>query len=636
MPRSLQILARHLTLGTMITGAALGALCVAGFTDTGVRPRTAAREINVPVRPLRFRDLGGRAYTLGAGNGPAVYLFLATECPVANGYTPRILALEKAYRERGVRFFAVYPNAHEPVSVVARHARERGYTFPVVKDNGTLARALGATMTPEAVLVDRQGMVRYRGRIDDNRDPAKVRQRDLQEALSAVLEGRRVARPTAPAYGCAILFDTKPAKTQEARVTYARDVAPILQQNCLVCHRQGEVAPFALETYAQARVWARQIKIYTQNRRMPPWRANSNGEFHNERRLTDQQIATLAAWVDAGAPPGDLKQTPPPPKFPSGWQLGEPDVVLEMPETYEVPAEGRDVYRCFVIPTGFTEDRWVTGVEVRPGNRAVVHHVIGYLDRSGRARQLDAADPGPGYNNPTPGNVPGFVPVGMLAGWAPGNAPQVMPPGVGMLVPRGADLVLEVHYHMNGKPEKDRTKIGLHFAKGPIEKAMHTMAVLTTSIRIPPGEANHVIRTNNIVYLPDAINPMFRMGLSLGQDITVLSVMPHMHLIGRSMKVRAILPDGSERLLVDVPDWDFNWQMTYVFKQPVRLPRGTRLEVEARYDNSSSNPFNPNTPPKEVRYGEQSTDEMCVAFLNYTQDSQRLNTNSGAAATASR
>jgi hypothetical protein len=616
---------RNLQLSRFAAPVAAGVLAVTlnvGMTFRAeAKPRAASVKIGAKVAAKTFRDVNGKTHTLGKG----VYLFLGTQCPVANLYTPRILALKNAYRERDIRFFAVYPNAHETTAEVVRHAKGRGYDFPVIKDDGTLTSALGATMTPEVVLVDGQGMVCYRGRIDDNRDAARVTEHTAQNALEAMLSGKRIARAEAPAFGCTLLT-AEPAATSPrlAKVTYARDVAPILQKNCLVCHRSGEVAPFAVETYAQAKIWAKQIKTYTADRKMPPWKADSHGEFRDERRLTEKEIATLAAWADAGAPAGDLKQTPKPPKFPTGWQLGKPDLLVEMPETYDVPAEGRDIYRCFIIPTNYDTDRWVSGVEVKPGNNAVVHHVIAYLDKSGVARKLDAADPGPGYTNPTPGNSPGILPVGLLAGWAPGNAPGLLTPGLGIMLPKGADIVLEVHYHMNGKSEKDRTKLGVHFAKAPVEKALHTLGVITLDIKIPAGEANHAVRADQIVYLPDGVQPNFRLSKDVSEDITLLGVTPHMHLVGRAMKVKAIFPDKSEKMLVDVPDWDFNWQISYEFKQPLKLPKGTRLEIEARYDNSSSNPNNPNKPPKEVRYGEQSADEMCVAFLTYTQDNERL------------
>ncbi len=390
-----------------------------------------------------------------------------------------------------------------------------------------------------------------------------------------------------------------------ARVTYARDVAPILQKNCMSCHRPGEVAPFSLTGYEDARKRAKQIAVVTKSRVMPPWKAESNGEFHDEMKLTESEIATLSAWAENGAPMGNPKELPPNPKFSSGWHLGEPDVVFDIGGDYELPAEGSDVYRNFVIPTSFPEDRWISAMEVRPGNRAVVHHVLVFTDTSGTARKLDAKDPGPGYS--TFGGV-GFLPAGGLGGWAPGNLPRHLPDGVGSLLPKGADLVLQVHYNMSGKPEKDRTKIGLHFARKPVDKHLRIFPLIAPFLRIPPGDKNHVVEASFPV-------PM---------AVQVLQVTPHMHLLGREMTVTATLPDRTQKRIVYVPDWDFNWQNTYSFKEPLNLPAGAWLKLRARYDNSEENPRNPSRPPKLVTWGEKTTDEMCIAFIAYTVNAESL------------
>jgi len=506
-----------------------------------------------------------------------------------------------------VRVFGVYPNGFETKEQVLRHAKERGYVFPLVKDDGALAARLGATMTPQAVALDRSGAIRYRGRIDDNRDPTKVTSHDLRDALNAMLAGKSVPRPEAPAYGCSISASVPPARpSKTATVTYTRDVAPILNKHCVSCHRPGEVGPFPLETYAQASGRAEQIKTYTARRIMPPWKADSRGEFANERRLTEREILTLAAWAKAGAPEGDPKDLPPRPRFTRGWTLGPPDAVFEMREPYTLGADGPDVYRCFVLPTDYTQDRWVTAMEVRPGNRAVVHHVIAYLDTRGRAERLDAADPGPGYTSS--GGGPRFLPSGALGGWAPGLSPTPLPPGVGIRLPKGARIVLEVHYHKSGKVEKDRTKIGLYFCDTPVDKQMRSIPILNFWFRIPPGAANHVVRASYTV----------------PTDLTALQVTPHMHLLGREMTLTATLPDGTQKRLVRVPDWDFNWQTTYVYKEPMKLPKGTRIDLVARYDNSEKNMRNPHRPPRAVGWGEQTTDEMCIAFVSVTVDSEQL------------
>ncbi len=279
-----------------------------------------------------------------------------------------------------------------------------------------------------------------------------------------------------------------------------------------------------------------------------------------------------------------------------------------MPEPYTVGPDGKDIYQCFVIPTDASEDRWVSAIEVQPGNPRVVHHVIVYLDTSGAARKLDAADPAPGYTNPTPGSGPGFEGAMMLGGWAPGNEPRRLPRGSGRLLPKGADRVMEVHYHKNGKQEQDCTRFGMYFVEGPVRKQVHIGMLINDTFRIPPGDADHVVRASHPVT----------------EDITVLNVLPHMHMIGRSMKLTAALPDAREKPLIELPDWDFNWQLTYVYKEPVTLPKGARIELEARYDNSAQNPNNPHRPPKEMRWGPQTTDEMCLAFFEFTRDDEDL------------
>lgn len=392
----------------------------------------------------------------------------------------------------------------------------------------------------------------------------------------------------------------------ERKITYANSVAAILQKNCATCHRPGEVSPFSLLTYDDARKRAKQIALVTKSRVMPPWKANSHGEFVDERRLTDDQIAALQQWAEAGAPEGNPKELPPPPKFASGWKLGAPDEVVGLPEPYKLAAEGRDVYRCFVIPTTNEANRFVKALEVHPGNRAVVHHVIAYLDTSGAARKLDTQDPGPGYQ--TSGGGPGFLPSGFLGGWAPGNEARFLPQGVGNLLPKGADIVLEVHYHKSGKPETDQTQVGIYYAREPINKRVRMLPIINPFFKIPAGAEDHVV---------NATAPVFK-------DITVLGVTPHMHLLGRSMKVTAALPDKTQKQIVDVPDWDFNWQITYTYKEPIKLPAGTHVNLVAHYDNSTRNPRNPNTSPRDVGWGEQTTDEMCIAFLGYTQDDENL------------
>ncbi len=390
-----------------------------------------------------------------------------------------------------------------------------------------------------------------------------------------------------------------------APVTFNHDVAPIVFQNCMACHRAGEVGPFPLTNYLEVKKKAKTILQVIDESYMPPWHAASHGEFLNERRLTPEQKALLHAWVDAGEPQGLAEDLPAAPHFVEGWQLGEPDLVLDPGEDYPVAAEGRDEYRCFVLPTHNEKDRWVRAVEVRAGNRSIVHHALVYLDTSGKARELDAADPGPGYASF--GGI-GFLPVGGLGGWAPGITPRPLPEGIGYYLPAGADVVLQVHYHRSGKPESDRTRIGIYYSRTPVDKRYRSFPITYRKLAIAAGDANYHVEVTGPV----------------PRNLTILNVTPHMHLLGREMLVEAKLPDGKMQPLVNVTDWDFNWQTTYWFKEPVHVPRGSTVHLAARYDNSAANEHNPSNPPQDVTWGEQTTNEMCLAFLGFTLDSEHL------------
>jgi mono/diheme cytochrome c family protein len=577
--------------------------------------------LELPITPIVWKDVDGHAYNVQqfAHHKATVFLFTSTECPISNLYTPRILELAQAYMPRGVQFFLVNSNQEDSLPTVRRYTRERKFPFPAIKDNGTtLADHLGADRTPEAVILDSRGVVRYRGRIDDNKDRNKVFRRDVQEALDALLAGQTVARPRTLAFGCMIFHDTKPSHVAaQGAITYARDVAPILAQNCVACHRKGEVGPFALETYQQARTWAAQIKSYTAHRLMPPWKAAPGyGDFKDARTLSDKEIATLARWVDSGAPAGNLKALPPSPHFRSttDWTLGPPDMIVQSGRPYHLAAEGRDVYREFVMPVDFKADRYVSAVDFKPDNRAVVHHIILFFDLSGKSAELDGKETEPGYTVPGVGiGIPQEQTV-WVAGWAPGNTPGFLPTGTAFKIPAGAKLVLQVHYHKNGKQELDRSQVGLHFAQGRVDKTMRVWALINAGFDLKPGLAHQEVRQS----------------LVLPVDVHVWSVSPHMHMLGRMMKMTATLPDGTHQPMVLVNDWDFNWQETYRYKEPLTLPKGTKIDLVALFDNSEQNPRQPTHPPKEVFWGEQTTDEMCIGFFVVTLDQEHLGVDAGA------
>lgn len=405
--------------------------------------------------------------------------------------------------------------------------------------------------------------------------------------------------------------------TGPSGVTFNKQVVRILQAHCQKCHHEGDIAPFPLVTYQDAFAHRAQIQYQTSNRVMPPWHVSSAcSEFEGDPSLADQEIQTLSSWVVQGAPEGDPKDLPEPLAFPNGWSLGSPDLVLSMDEPVTPDLSRGDIYRCFVLPTSLTEDRYVSAVEVAPGSRAMVHHVLLFVDTSGVAERLDALDPGPGY---TCFGGPGFLPTSSLGGWAPGNRPRPLPDGIGMLLPKSSRVVMQVHYSArSGVVTPDRTSVALYYSKQPVQKRLLVAPVINQNFRIPAGEKDHEV-TASIPFLPLPIH--------------VLSITPHMHLLGRKMRVTATTLDQRQLCLVDVPNWDFHWQATYSYKNPVALPAGTRVHLSARYDNSADNPENPNQPPQDVGWGENTTDEMCIAFLAFTLDAENLTGAGGLPAT---
>lgn len=420
-------------------------------------------------------------------------------------------------------------------------------------------------------------------------------------ALTLLMAGRSATQAQNSAVNTAL----KPKGT----LTFTHDIASILYNNCMTCHREGEVAPFSLASYKDAQKRAKQLALVTENHLMPPWKPVSHGEFQDERHLNETQIAIIKQWALEGAKEGNPADLPPPPKFAPGWALGQPDLIVEPPVSYQVGPEGRDIYRCFVVPTSFTEDRYISAMDVHPGNRAIVHHIIAYIDTTGKARQLEAkskrTDPTAGYT--TFGGI-GFTPGGMLGGWAPGAAAHRLPAETGILLPKGADIVLEVHYHRDGKPETDRSQVALYVNKGTVQRPFHMLPLVNFWFRIPPGDKNYKAETS-------LISPA---------DATLMSIFPHMHLLGKHMTLAITMPDKTEKQLIDVPDWDFNWQGFYYYKNPIKIPKGAKITLTAWYDNSTDNPRNPSNPPKATGWGEQTTDEMCLAYLGFTLDTESL------------
>lgn len=554
-------------------------------------------------------DLSGKTVTLSSlkGKKAIVLVFAGIECPRSTSAEARLGDLAKKYEPQGAVFYVINSNWSETVDAISERVKKVGFGIPVLKDErNRVADLLKVDVQPTAVVLDGALAVRYRGLIDDHKTEELVKHAYLRDAIEALIAGRAPETAETRSVGCAIQKVSAGAKSGE--VTYAKDVARILNQNCVTCHRQGQVAPFSLESYEKAKAWSQEILNTTRDRSMPPWKPVSNhGMYYNERRLSDEDLAVLEKWHQGGAPQGDPKDAPEPPKFSDAWMLGKPDAVLKSEGGFELKAKGRDEYRCYVIQNPFDEDKWITGIEYRPGNWRAVHHIIGYLDKSRASEKKDAADPLPGYKSD--GSGPGIIPSGSLAGWAPGNQPRQLPEGTARLLRKGELLVLETHYHKTGRVEVDEgAQVALYFAKEPVKRQLHVHMIINPLVNIPAGKSDHTM--NALWVVP--------------QNVHALDVMPHMHLIGREISVIATFPDGSTRDLVAIKDWDFNWQETYQFKDALALPRGTKVKLEARYDNSASNPNNPSNPPRNVRWGEQTTDEMCIAFVAFTIDRQDL------------
>ncbi|MFM8933657.1 MAG: ascorbate-dependent monooxygenase [Gemmataceae bacterium] len=407
----------------------------------------------------------------------------------------------------------------------------------------------------------------------------------------------------------AVLSLVGPMAGVEAAVTptFNKDVAPILFKHCASCHRPGEIGPFSLLEYKDASKRAAFLAKVTSENRMPPWSPEPGfGHFKDERRLTDSEKSILQAWAKAGAPEGDPDQLPPKPAFESGWVLGKPDLVVELPKEFTVPASGPDVYQCFVIPLPVTRDEAVVAVDFQPGNAKVVHHAILYLDSDGQGRAK--ADPVT-RSFPSFGG-PGIRPTGNIGAWAPGIRPIQLPEGTGRYLKKGSDLVLQIHYHPSGKEEKDKSRVGIYFSKTPIRNYVGAVGIRTRqwALRIPPDESQFT--------LVDQSEPLPVAAKAIG-------ILPHMHYLGKEMKVDAKLPDGSEIPLIWIKDWDFNWQGIYGYREPIDLPKGTVIRMRAVFDNSTANPRNPSSPPIRVTWGEQTQDEMCICGVQVVTDNKK-------------
>ena len=552
-----------------------------------------ARHIGRKIEDFALNDFRGKGHSLAdfEESKLIVVAFLGTECPLVKLYGPKLEQMSQEYGPRGVAFVGICSNQQDAITEIAAFARVHEIHFPMLKDVGNVvADQFGAERTPEVYVLDEDRVVRYRGRVDDQyrfstgvgyARPGVARQ-DLKAALDDLLAGKEVNEPTTEIKGCLIGRVKQPQEDSE--VTYSNQVARVFQQHCVSCHRPGEIAPFALQSYEDAAGWGEMIREVVEEQRMPPWHADpKHGKFRNDSSLSNDEKELIYQWVDNGCPEGDPANLPEPRQFTVGWQIDEPDFAVQMSDKPNpVAADGVIEYQYFVIDPGFTEDKWVRQAEARPGNRAVVHHIIVFVQ-----------PPRAGQNSL---NVDGFG--GFLVAYAPGAKPLDLADGMAKKIPAGSKFIFQMHYTPIGTEQADISSVAMVFADPESVKVeVETGAAVSPFLQIPPHDPDHVVTARRT----------FR------RETLLIAMMPHTHLRGKAFRYVAHYPDGTDEILLDIPHYDFNWQNTYELAEPKLMPKGTRLECIAHYDNSADNLANPD-PTRTVGWGDQTWDEMMIGF----------------------
>ena len=547
----------------------------------------AQSQIGKQIADFTLDNCYGKPVTLSdaAQGNPAVIAFLGTECPLAKLYGPRLAELQRQFDGKAV-VIGVCSNKQDSITELVAYANRYEIDFPLLKDVGNrVADAFGAIRTPEVFLLDRDRTIRYHGRVDDQYGVGYARKKadqpELAKAIKELVGGDPISVPETDVVGCQIgrIKQIEPT----GPITYTKHIAPIFNQRCVNCHREQEIAPFTLTSYDDIQGWEDMILEVIDQGRMPPWFADPNhGKFANDARLSDQEKQLIATWIENGMPEGDPADLPEPPKFTVGWQIPEPDQVFQMrSKPFQVPAEGVVDYQHFVVDPGWTEDKYITAAEARPQNRSVVHHILVFVLPPGKQNILNQ------LNN-------------VLAGYAPGARPMLLEAGTAMKVAAGSKLLFQMHYTPNGYEQTDLSYIGVCFTTQDKVQTLREGALAANPLfTIPPHEANHEVIGFYYAY----------------KDQLLTTMTPHMHLRGKAFKYEAIYPDGETEILLNVPQYDFNWQLEYVLEEPKLLPRGTMVKCTAVYDNSESNLANPN-PDRAVGWGDQSWDEMMIGFMD--------------------
>lgn len=569
----------------------LNTACTLALVVLAASVARAEPDLSKPVDSLGVADFRGRIWEMKdfEQSQLLVVAYLGTECPLAKLYASRLQEIGDAYAPQGVAVIGVMSNRQDSIAEIAAFARRHGVEFPLLKDAGNrLADAMGAERTPEVFVLDRERKIRYWGRIDDQYGIGYIKDQpaslDLRDAIDNLLENKEPKSPITRSVGC--IIGRQKSVSADATVTFTNEVSRILNRRCVECHREGEIAPFSLDDYDESAGWADMIAEVVREERMPPWHASSEfGEFSNDRALTEEEKQTLYAWADAGAPQGNPDDLPEPPTFLTGWQLPrEPDLVVPVSlEPYQVPANGEVEYEYFTVDPKLTEEKWLLAAELLPGNRKVVHHILCFVRKKGSEQPLNAER-------------------GFLVGYVPGARVEQYPQGVAKRIPVDSELVFQIHYTPIGTPQEDQSQLGLVFADpSEITHEMITTSAVNPRFEISPYEANYKVQAIIPEDLPNS---------------TLLAFSPHMHLRGKAFRYELVGTNGDREILLDVPNYDFNWQTTYMLAEPREIPTGSRIACQAVFDNSAGNLNNP-APSKAVRWGDQTDDEMMIGYFHY-------------------
>jgi peroxiredoxin/mono/diheme cytochrome c family protein len=591
---------------TLVARSVIIGLAVASAATAATNNRSI---LGTKLDAFTLADAYGKQHHLSDYDGRSIVVLalVGTECPLAKLYAPRLAALAKKYESLGVTFLGIDSNTQDNLTEIKNFARVHGIEFPILKDLGNkLADRLGATRTPTVYVLDSQRVVCYAGRIDDRyglqstasgkpvsyqlRD---ARRDDLAIALDELLAGKSVSVAHTDATGCLI---GRAKQATGGEVTYSNQIARIFNGHCVSCHRPGQIGPFALTSYEDASGWAEMIAEVVDQQRMPPWHADPNhGKFSNDARLTDDEKQLIARWVAAGAPKGNPNDLPEPPKLTEGWMIPEPDQIVSMPKPFTVKAEGTVDYQNFIVDPGWEEDKWVTAMEPRPGNPAVVHHIVMYIAPPRGVSKYFSAD------------LP-KTQLDWFASFSPGFRQPVLPEGTARFIPAHSKLIFQMHYTPNGTEQTDLSSVGIMFADPKtVKREIAVQHSGEHDFVIPPHAGNHEVRSS-YTFVHDSI---------------LWSVSPHMHLRGKDFMYRLVYPDGKEETILKVPQYDFGWQTTYKLAEPKRVPKGAKLNCVAHFDNSENNLNNPD-PTKEVRFGPQTWEEMCYGWFEICLADQDL------------